>query len=158
MKHPTFYIYSLIYVGSEVTSLLMCKPSSYNQNWQNLLFFVFQIVIEPVPPHASGSLFCEKCNKSFVSKLGYDKHMNAHKGIYRYTCKTCNKGFTCTSNYKAHMATHTGLNYFQCHKCLERFKNYRHLQKHKSLCQNNTSHQLCAFGCENTEGEKPQTM
>ena len=110
--------------------------------WMNIFhkycFASFQTTITPHNAQSfstsKGSLFCEQCNKSFVSMLGYQKHMKAHQGIYRYKCETCNKGFNCTTNYKEHLAMHTGVNYFRCEKCGESFRIYRQLQKHKSSC------------------------
>ena len=81
---------------------------------------------------------CEQCQKSFVSKLGYQTHMNRHKGIYKFTCSTCNKGFDCTKNYKEHLTSHTGLLYFSCNNCGQSFKYNHQLQTHKTSCVANT--------------------
>ena len=112
-------------------------PPSY------IFFFllIFQFVVFAVQPHtasssssSSSSFSCEKCNKSFSSKEGYQNHMKAHVGIYKFKCDQCNKGFTCIKNYKEHLSIHTGLSYFPCNKCRESFSSYYLLKKHRSSC------------------------
>ena len=106
-----------------------------------LHIFFFQFVVFAVQPHtasssssSSSSFSCEKCNKSFSSKEGYQNHMKAHVGIYKFKCDQCNKGFTCIKNYKEHLSIHTGLSYFPCNKCRESFSSYYLLKKHRSSC------------------------
>ena len=100
-----------------------------------LIFCLQRTSFEYKSPSSSSTkttMYCEQCNKSFVSKIGYTKHMNAHKGIYRYKCETCNKGFACSNNYKEHLSGHTGICYFQCSACRQSFRYYHQLNTHKS--------------------------
>ena len=104
-------------------------------------FASFQVTTMPrncqLIQRSKGTLQCEQCNKSFVSMAGYQKHMNAHQGIFRYQCETCNRGYNSSTNYKEHLSTHTGLNYFPCDSCGESFRNFRQMHVHKSICKGN---------------------
>ena len=51
---------------------------------------------------------CNECNKTFSSKLGFDRHTQHHTGSYAYFCGLCNRGFTQCSHYKSHMKRHEG--------------------------------------------------
>ena len=104
-------------------------------NWHVSVSILFQIFLPPRMLCDQPQHYCEQCSKSVVSKEGYDKHINAHRGIYKYTCETCNKGFACTNNLKEHLTGHTGVNYFTCKTCATSFRMYRQLQKHRAKCE-----------------------
>ena len=66
-------------------------------------------------------LKCNKCNKTFNSKIGLDLHAQHHTGQYSYFCSRCSKGFVTLSNYKLHMRGHEGKGY-PCEYCGKVFK------------------------------------
>lgn len=55
----------------------------------------------------TGILFqCEKCEKKFISKMKYDKHVLKYHREWRLFCKICGKGFVHKGRLKNHMQSH----------------------------------------------------
>ena len=76
-------------------------------------------------------LFCGKCNKSFATKQGHDRHMFSHQGKFKFWCDDCKKGFQNKNNYECHMAKHEGKT-FPCQYCTKRFAYEYRLKNHMS--------------------------
>ena len=86
-------------------------------------------------------LYCGKCNKSFATKQGFDRHMFSHQGKFKFWCDDCKKGFQNKNNYECHMAKHEGKT-FPCQYCTKRFTYEYRLKNHMSEHTN-----LFKFAC-----------
>ncbi len=75
--------------------------------------------------------FCSKCNKSFSSHSGFDRHMLSHEGKFKFWCDECKKGFQAKNAYDQHIARHQGKTY-PCQWCNKRFNYEYSLRYHMS--------------------------
>ncbi len=75
--------------------------------------------------------YCEKCNKSFTSHSGFDRHMLTHEGKFKFWCDECKKGFQAKNAYDQHVARHQGKTY-PCQWCNKRFNYEYSLRYHMS--------------------------
>ncbi|KAH3785077.1 zinc finger protein 91-like [Dreissena polymorpha] len=86
------------------------------------------------------SLQCERCDKSFVSVSGYNKHKKKHIPgsseeimLYSFKCKICNKSYTTNDRLKTHMLVHAESKPFQCSTCGNTFTQHTHLLRHSRV-------------------------
>ena len=76
-------------------------------------------------------LQCSECNKTFTTKLGFDKHVQHHTEQYSFFCSICRKGFNNGYNFKEHMRGHEGRGY-PCEYCGKVFKSKKYMKYHES--------------------------
>lgn len=76
------------------------------------------------------TLTCDICSKSFITKLGFKKHMNRHIGNKPHKCKTCNKGFIDKPTLKRHELTHQNSEGYKCTSCPRSFPSDFRLKLH----------------------------
>ena len=76
-------------------------------------------------------LKCKECNKTFTSKIGFERHSQHHTGRYSHFCSICRKGYNNGYNYKLHMRGHEGRG-FPCEFCGKVFSSGQMKQYHES--------------------------
>ena len=60
-------------------------------------------------------------DKTFVTKSGFERHIEHHTGQYKFVCNFCNKGYSNKYNYELHVRAHEGRGY-ACDYCGKMFK------------------------------------
>ncbi len=83
-------------------------------------------------------LRCLICAKSFGTFAGYDVHMKAHQGQFRYYCNYCGKGFMQKSHFEGHVNNHEGKKPFTCRKCTRGFAYKSSADEHERHCRLST--------------------
>ncbi|XP_050419203.1 B-cell lymphoma 6 protein homolog isoform X5 [Patella vulgata] len=78
-------------------------------------------------------LFCDICQKKFITEQGYKGHMNSHLGIYRYTCPFCQKGCASRNQLDGHINMHQNKKPHTCEVCGKGFAYVAHYREHKIL-------------------------
>ena len=77
--------------------------------------------------------YCDKCKKGYPDKTHFDEHMLKHQGL-KYHFEYCSKQFTSKKGYQYHLSAHTGNYRFWCEECKKGFNkqpNYlKHIQSH----------------------------
>ena len=75
---------------------------------------------------------CDVCENTFTTSSSMNSHRRTHFGIKPHLCTECGKGFTRASHLSTHiMRIHTGELTLQCPLCPLRFRDERHLIRHK---------------------------
>lgn len=74
---------------------------------------------------------CQFCNKQFVHKGDFNKHLRIHTKEQPFSCNVCNLRFAHTSNLHRHLRIHSGLKPFICEKCGKAFNRNDKLQSHQ---------------------------
>ncbi len=74
---------------------------------------------------------CGNCQKRFVRKDSFERHMAIHTG--KYGCGNCQKRFVRPESLERHMAIHTGK--YRCGNCQRRFGHTESLERHQKKCQ-----------------------
>ncbi|XP_024086163.1 zinc finger protein 699-like isoform X2 [Cimex lectularius] len=73
------------------------------------------------PDFSASGFQCDACGKTFLTKRGMEKHIQAtHMGI-RHRCQLCGKQVTCAQSLKNHMKLHTGEKSYVCSACGKSF-------------------------------------
>ncbi|XP_055634029.1 zinc finger protein 501-like isoform X2 [Toxorhynchites rutilus septentrionalis] len=75
-------------------------------------------------------LKCDKCEKTFGSKLGLKVHIRTHTGERPYPCPHCQKAFKDSSELVSHIRNHTGERPYPCPHCQKAFKRNTALKNH----------------------------
>lgn len=79
----------------------------------------------------SGKIFaCESCERSFIHKHRYLRHIATHTNERPYQCKVCSKTFSQTYYLSRHTKTHTNEKPYQCEVCLKAFSQTYYLSRH----------------------------
>ena len=74
---------------------------------------------------------CADCGQQFHYHYDYKIHVARHQGIEPLTCKVCNKEFLQKDTYKRHMSIHTmPVIKYKCAECGDGFKSYQKYRRH----------------------------
>ena len=72
----------------------------------------------------------EWCEKGFLHKSSYLRHLKQHEGIFNFTCQVCGKGFYNKSDLKGHLVSHGGHQEYICSCCGKQFAYRQGLHQH----------------------------
>ena len=75
-------------------------------------------------------LKCNLCEKRFVDRNCYHRHIKIEHEGCRYECKLCGKEFRNAQTLRDHRNIHLGIKPFMCHKCDAAFTNSHCLGRH----------------------------
>lgn len=73
---------------------------------------------------------CTACGKSFLSSGELLQHSRTHTGETPHTCTLCGKGFSSKSHLTVHVRSHTGDRPYLCSECPKRFLTLNCLKRH----------------------------
>ena len=74
---------------------------------------------------------CTDCGQKFHYNYDYKIHVARHQGIEPLTCKVCNKEFLQKNSYKRHMTIHSmPVIKYKCAECGDGYKSYRKYRMH----------------------------
>ena len=101
---------------------------------------------------------CLKCDKTFLYKIGYNKHIEKHEKVVTkddpinensvdteengealksqetiHPCKICNKSFRTSYQLKIHARSHTGEKPYHCRHCSKQFSISGNLKIHEKI-------------------------
>ncbi|XP_023706476.1 transcriptional regulator Kaiso isoform X2 [Cryptotermes secundus] len=80
-----------------------------------------------------GCFTCVVCDKHFMTKLSYRRHMNTHGGKKGAVCDMCGKTFSRPDYLQKHYMTHTGHRPHQCAECPRKFISSSQLKVHQRV-------------------------
>ena len=67
---------------------------------------------------------CDVCNKTFLTKIDFNEHMNSHENKRNYNCDACGKNFMRKSSLIKHrLKVHENNGPHKCEFCLKEFNN-----------------------------------
>jgi uncharacterized Zn-finger protein len=92
---------------------------------------------------------CDVCSRGFIRRADLDRHKIIHTDDYSpQRCAECGAVFASEANLSKHMHKHERLS-LSCEKCGQQFARQATLDKHKSICQTETSCEICGkvFKC-----------
>lgn len=83
------------------------------------------------------TMVCPHCDKSFLHRGDFNKHVRKHTGEQPYSCYICKRKFAHTSNLNRHIKVHTGDRPYVCEMCNKTFSRKDKLEMHKKtkLCK-----------------------
>lgn len=89
---------------------------------------------------------CKLCDKSLVTKSGYDYHMSLHTSTVRYKCtvKHCRRSYVTMEQLKCHIPTHNITKIYPCNLCDATFKHKDNLNYHLKQHAGKKDH-LCSM-------------
>ncbi|VVC87001.1 unnamed protein product, partial [Leptidea sinapis] len=73
---------------------------------------------------------CQICQKSFISKVWFTKHMEKEHSGHKFICTVCCKSFKKQCQLKYHVITHSEERNFACSTCGKRYKRRKQLATH----------------------------
>ncbi|TNM91335.1 hypothetical protein fugu_019715 [Takifugu bimaculatus] len=73
---------------------------------------------------------CTVCGKSFLSSGELLLHTRSHTGEVPHTCTQCGKGFSTKGHLIVHMRSHTGERPYKCSKCPKQFLTLGCVKRH----------------------------
>lgn len=92
------------------------------------------------------SLWCEFCQKGFVSWAKLSDHRQTHKNDKQFQCRICSKVLHSFRNLEIHYCIHSTKKIFRCVLCCATFTHYVQMRKHVSVAHPAEKlHQCC--GC-----------
>ena len=95
-----------------------------------------KVALEKKAP--SGEFKCTKCQKTFVYKEDFKKHVASKHGLNHVKCKSCDKVFIKNSDLEVHMEKeHTEVKKFKCEECDMNFVLHWRLKKHQNIHTDN---------------------
>ncbi|XP_052757220.1 zinc finger protein 184-like [Galleria mellonella] len=81
---------------------------------------------------------CQACDRSFLTRSNYTKHMKLNHLMLRpHACTQCDKAFAYLAQLKEHeRRVHMGLRLYNCDECLKTFSTRKALQQHMRIHTN----------------------
>ncbi|XP_059056411.1 zinc finger protein 92-like isoform X3 [Achroia grisella] len=81
---------------------------------------------------------CQACDRSFLSRSNYTKHMKLnHLMVRPHSCGQCDKSFAYLAALKEHEGrVHLGLRMHKCDECIKTFSTKKSLQQHVRIHNN----------------------
>ncbi|KAL4231292.1 hypothetical protein ACF0H5_008872 [Mactra antiquata] len=81
-------------------------------------------------PESSRIHKCSYCEKRFITKSEWKRHMWTHTGERNYECKFCGKKFIQPSHLTEHVRLHTGKKPYHCNVCNRAFNTQSQVKLH----------------------------
>ncbi|XP_059056410.1 zinc finger protein 354B-like isoform X2 [Achroia grisella] len=90
---------------------------------------------------------CKACDKTFLSRPSYTKHMYVHLMLRPHACNLCDKTFAYTDKLKEHHErVHLGLRLHKCEVCLKTFSARKTLKQHIRIHTNDRRYKCSICG------------
>uniref|UniRef100_A0A1B6MBS7 C2H2-type domain-containing protein n=1 Tax=Graphocephala atropunctata TaxID=36148 RepID=A0A1B6MBS7_9HEMI len=83
--------------------------------------------------NGAGCFMCTTCNKRFMTKLSFNRHLNTHKGKKEAVCDLCGKAFSRADYLQTHYSIHLGKRNYACSQCPRKFVRSIHLRAHEKI-------------------------
>uniref|UniRef100_A0A1B6GVQ2 C2H2-type domain-containing protein n=1 Tax=Cuerna arida TaxID=1464854 RepID=A0A1B6GVQ2_9HEMI len=81
----------------------------------------------------AGCFMCTTCNKRFMTKLSFTRHLDTHKGKKEAICDLCGKAFSRADYLQTHYSIHLGKRNYACSQCPRKFVRSIHLRAHEKI-------------------------
>lgn len=94
---------------------------------------------------AGEAMTCEKCDRVYVRKAAFLRHMDLHIKENNFLCATCNESFLTAGHLAKHQKLHSGFKAHECHICKMKFARSTVLRRHLLKIHEEEKTYSCVF-------------